>query len=834
MKNFSFTFTTFNELAAQINSIEVFNNKNTLIQVYSANADKESVKALQTYFSNTFPNAVILGTTTDGIIVGQKVVPAKVNVVTFTVFEKTNLHGKLFKKSDHHYDSYAMGRATAESLVQDDTKLVISFTDGIHTNGEEYLNGFNSLDSTITIAGGMAADNGKIVETFVFNNEGIISDGAVSVSLNSEVLDIRTDYTFNWLPVGKKMQITKAVKNRVYTIDGMSAIDIYAKYLGKKISDQLPQVGIEFPLVFEKDGVSVGRASIGKSDDGSLVFAGNIQEGTFVRFGLANMEEILANSHYAINKMADSLTYNPESIFIYSCMARRRFLESYVNDELKTVNILGPVSGFFTYGEFFHAKGHTQLLNETMTIVALSERNEAPSFSLESFSLNEKRVKSNRQHAIAKLANVVSDELAELNSNLEKRVAEKTEYIYKQAYYDKLTGLPNRISLLKSLDEEVGKVIILLNIDDFTAINDFYGHVIGDKVLKKLAALLKIEVELHGGRLYKLPSDEFAIIKELNHDIEEIEKVLKEILRIIEEKEFLIEDHYANIQVTLSAAFINKDGNGLINADMALKNAKKSGKAYTIFQEDLELAKEYAKNINIAKQIKNAINNDRIVPYYQPIFDMKSGKVKKYEALIRLIDDDGEVLSPYYFLEISQKIKLYHKLTEIMVEKTFSYFSQREESFSINLAFSDILNEKTRSFIFDKMIQYDIADQLTIEILETQAYVEKKIVQDFIQDIYRYGASIAIDDFGSGYANFEHLSSIQSDFVKIDGSLIKNIDKSDNSRLIVETIVSFVKKIDKKIVAEFVHNKAVYDVVKSLGIDYIQGYYLGEPKPEVL
>jgi len=836
MKNYSFAFLGIGELEEKLNkeNFAHYNSKNTLIQLYCASSDKKSIEELQSYLSKNFSNACLLGTTTDGIINGEDVLTSGESVVNFTVFKHTHLDVKLFKKEDYKKDSFELGKAIGSSLCNEKTKLVISFTDGINTNGEEYLNGFNSVCPNIPIAGGMAADNGKIVETFVFTNEGITNDGAASVALHSDVLHLKTNYTFNWLPVGKKMKITKAVKNHIYEIDGMNAVDVYAKYLGKRISNQLPQIGIEFPLIFEKDGVSIGRAPIGKSSDGSLIFAGNIEEGTYVRFGVGNIEEILKNSHYSISKMADSFDYKPEVVFIYSCMARRRFLDAYIQDELKTVNLLGPVSGFFTYGEFYYNQNNTQLLNETMTLVALSEEQERPNFSLESFANNEKKIASNVQHAIAKLANVVSDELAELNSNLEKRVEEKTEYIYKQAYYDKLTGLPNRISLIKRLHEESGKIIVLLNIDDFTTINDFYGHIIGDKVLKKLAKLLEQEVKENGGELFKLPSDEFAIIKDFNHNSKDIEKGLKEILHRVDEEEFLIGEHYANIRVTLSAAFINKDGSGLINADMALKNAKKSAKSYTIFQEDLELAKEYEKNIKIANQIKNAIANDRILPYYQPIFDLQSGKVQKYEALIRLKDDFGDIITPYYFLDISQKVKLYHKLTEIMVEKTFSYFAKNGLDFSINLAFSDILNEKTRNCIFKKMKKYNIASQLTVEILETQEFTEERAVQKFIKDLYASGATIAIDDFGSGYANFEYLSTIQSDLIKIDGSLIKNIDTNENARLIVETIVSFVKKLNKKTVAEFVHNKAVYDVVKALGIDYVQGYYLGEPKPEVL
>ena len=169
-----------------------------------------------------------------------------------------------------------------------------------------------------------------------------------------------------------------------------------------------------------------------------------------------------------------------------------------------------------------------------------------------------------------------------------------------------------------------------------------------------------------------------------------------------------------------------------------------------------------------------------------------------------------------------------------MIKKCFQKFSGTGLNFSINLDFSDILNEKTKSFLFKKMQEYAISSQLTIEILETQEYESDQRVKEFIDDVYVNGAVIAIDDFGSGYANFEYLSIIKSDVIKIDGSLIKNIDKNKNARLIVETIVNFVKKLNKKTVAEFVHNKEVYSIVNELGIDYIQGYYMGEPKAELL
>ena len=636
------------------------------------------------------------------------------------------------------------------------------------------------------------------------------------------------------MPIGKEMRVTKAVKNRIYEIEGIPVVDIYAKYMGRELAARLPQVGIEFPLIFEKDGVSIGRAVLFKHDDGSLTFAGNIEEGELVRFGVGNIETILRNSDYNIRGLLDKLQYQTQAVFVYSCMARRRFMNKHIEEELDILTSLGDVSGFFTYGEFFHAQDHNQLLNETMTVLALSEKSEPLDSVVKERGETKQNFSVSAEHVLAHLANTVSSELADLNKNLEERVKESSDYIYRQAYFDELTGLPNRLSLIKKLEDSLGQIVFLINIDDFTTINDFYGHEIGDKVLKRLASILEDQIKNEHAQIFRLPSDEYAVIMDIEHNQVLIENKIKEFISVIEKEEFMFSGHFTHVTVTISAASINKRRTGLVNADMSLKLAKKAGKDFMVFNEDLKLAKQYKNNINIANTIKHAISFDGILPYYQPIFDAKTGEVEKYESLVRLKKEDNEILSPFSFLEISQKIKLYPQITEIMVEKSFSYFSSNGLNFSINLAFSDIINDRIREFLFAKIVEYDIAKQLTIEILETQEIDNEESIFKFIEDVYSYGAKIAIDDFGSGYANFQHMTTIHSDYMKIDGSLIKNIDKDKNARLVVETIIVFAKKLNKKTIAEFVHSEDVYNIVKELDIDFIQGYFLGEPQATVL
>jgi len=672
MKNITVPFENVDELKnSTVASIE--DTTCTLIQIFCATADINNIHKIQNYFKKNFPKSVLIGSTTDGIINGMEVYNATKNVATFTIFEQTTLESQLIKYEDSQCSSFEAGQAVASKVMSESTKVIITFADGIHTNGEEYVNGISSVAPGITITGGLAADNGEMLKTYVFDNNEVTSAGAVAVSLNNENLNVSTKYSFDWMPVGKKLTVTKSVKNRIYEIDGMSAVAVYAKYFGHELANQLPQVGIEFPLIFEKNGVSVGRAVLLKHNDGSLTFAGNIPEGTAVNFGVGSIERILQNGNYHIGRLLNETKYEAEAVFVYSCMARRRFMNDNMAEELEILKRIGSVSGFFTYGEFFHSNNANQLLNETMTLIAISE-NKTPLLQvMPQIPKKSQNYTVRAEHVLAHLANTISNELEALNNNLEQRIKESSDFIYKQAYFDKLTKLPNRLSLIQRLDSGVGKMIFLINIDDFATINDFYGYAVGDKVLQKLGVLLQAFTKGDNAEVFKLPSDEFAIVLGAIDNDTLREKKTNEYLSLINDEKYFIGEYTIHVSVTIASAILNKNQNGFANADMVLKLAKKSSKEFMHFNEDLNLAKKYEENISMVNIIKHAIANGKIIPYFQPLLNVKTGRIDKYEALVRLVKEDGGVLSPFTFLDISKKAKFYSQITEIMIEKTFLY-----------------------------------------------------------------------------------------------------------------------------------------------------------------
>jgi EAL domain-containing protein (putative c-di-GMP-specific phosphodiesterase class I) len=232
-----------------------------------------------------------------------------------------------------------------------------------------------------------------------------------------------------------------------------------------------------------------------------------------------------------------------------------------------------------------------------------------------------------------------------------------------------------------------------------------------------------------------------------------------------------------------------------------------------------------------SKELKKAIKNDKLVPYYQPIINNQTKEIDKYETLIRLIDDDGKIISPFFFLDVAKHSKQYHYITRTIIDKSFETFSSLKYNFSINLTIEDILDKQIQKYLFNALKYYNIGERVVFEIVEDEGIENFDIINEFIIKVRKFGCKIAIDDFGTGYSNFEYLIKLKADFIKIDGSIIKNLETDKSARILVTTIVVFAKKIGMKTIAEFVENEKIQELVIELGIDYSQGYYFGEPQP---
>ena len=205
-------------------------------------------------------------------------------------------------------------------------------------------------------------------------------------------------------------------------------------------------------------------------------------------------------------------------------------------------------------------------------------------------------------------------------------------------------------------------------------------------------------------------------------------------------------------------------------------------------------------------------------------------KIEKYEALVRL-KQDNEIISPFMFLEISKKTNLYPEISYVMLEKTLSFFCDKAFTCTLNIELENIKDKKFCSLLWEAIAKYNMQDRLTLELVESEGIEKFEEIKDFLASARSFGCKLAIDDFGTGYSNFNYLVQLNADYIKLDGSIIKEINNpTSGAKNIISAIVLFAQGQGMKTVAEFVSSKEIFDSVCEIGIDYSQGYFISEPK----
>ena len=396
---------------------------------------------------------------------------------------------------------------------------------------------------------------------------------------------------------------------------------------------------------------------------------------------------------------------------------------------------------------------------------------------------------------------------------------------------DELTGLPNRTRLLQDTLSMLAPRFAVVDINNFKAINTFYGLDTGDAVL--VAVSREIERLLPDGvRLYRMGRDQFGVLADHTMSFPSFKQLVARIIEALRHNHLSIGD--PEIHLTVSAGISHRESTSLIaGAEQALHMARDRNHGYAVDEDALADAERQKQNILWANKLSAALRADRIRPFFQPIIHNASGKRDKYEALVRLIDEDDSIVTPFFFLEAARRTRQYAMLTRAMIRQSLAMLGDRPISISLNFTVDDIRNQETVDYFKQKLSEFNAADRVVVELIESEGIENYEEVSRFITEIKELGCRVAIDDFGTGYSNFTHLMHLNADYLKIDGSIIKRINDDRNSELITRTLVDFARRLGMQTVAEFVDSQEVLDKVIALGVDYSQGFFLGEPGPEL-
>ncbi|HOJ64436.1 MAG TPA: EAL domain-containing protein [Spirochaetota bacterium] len=404
-----------------------------------------------------------------------------------------------------------------------------------------------------------------------------------------------------------------------------------------------------------------------------------------------------------------------------------------------------------------------------------------------------------------------------------------------KAVIDPVTKFPNKFSLTEKLKEAFNPKLLLIKITNLHLIYKYYGEIISNEIENYYIKNIKNKIPqelLSDITIYHIDRGLYALLIEDNSN--EIEKFM--LFNICEnffkgqEKVIVSNKYKFELNIAIGISMTSKDP--FLYSEIALDFAIEKKTGY-IFAEDIIdiYISEKQNHIFWINRIKRALDEDRIIPFFQPIYNNKTKKIEKYEALLRLIDEEGNIIEPANFLHIAKLENSYFEITKRIINKTFEIFKNRSEEVSINFSFIDIENSDIYHYIFLKLKEMkDFAKRLVIELVEDENIKDYGIVKTFIYEAKQYGVKIAIDDFGSGYSNYKRIFDLNVDYVKIDGSLIKDIDTSPLSRNIVSSIKSFTEKSGIKTIAEYVANENIFQIINELNIEYSQGYYIGKPE----
>lgn len=413
-----------------------------------------------------------------------------------------------------------------------------------------------------------------------------------------------------------------------------------------------------------------------------------------------------------------------------------------------------------------------------------------------------------------------------------------------QAYHDSLTGLPNRKLLHEHLDATLTAphpsnqlALMLIDLDRFKDINDSLGHKSGDDLLKQLSARL-LKLLDPESLLTRLGGDEFAILLRSSTSLEDAVVCVQEILTAIRlpfDLEGMKIQIDASIGITLSPLHSDNGSVLLRYADVAMYYAKANGLGYAVY--DCELDSHSPQRIALLGELSHAIEDDQLTLYYQPKIHLESKKIIAYEALVRWNHPQIGLVLPDQFIPLAELGDLINPLTIWVVNKAIqdrqSWSKQGFEfDVAINVSVRNLQDIDLVKKIKDIFEENDCSPKaFEFEITESAIMTDPVRAVETMKTIYDLGIRISIDDYGTGYSSLAYLKKLPVDYLKIDKSFVMEMDKNENDALIVRSTIKLAHNLGLKVIAEGVENEACCEMLKTLGCDYAQGYFISKPMP---
>lgn len=831
MKSISVLYEDESTITSLIQQEQLQQNLPYFVQIITASKEPEEALKLSRFLQDEFPNATIMGFSACGIIFkGEQL--AEGTMVLFHAYEKTKIFQASFTWKGK--SAYEIASEVANSIADKTIQLMHVICGNYYWNAHDFVEEFNKQNNETIMVGGIAGDIiTKNIPGYVFTPEGLIEDGIIIAAFSGSDLKIYNGVNTSHEPISGKHKLTKTEDNAWIEVNGQGIREWLFEQLGiDKFEDYSDwqtlcanDILVHFPMVLEKNQ-DVSRFLRYDSQANRITqYYSRIPEGSEFRIGYLNPTNCLQESF----RLCSEVMSQPiEDLFCYSCLFRRLYLQNCSEWELSPYKNSG-ICGAYMMGEISNINGINEFLNGSCCLVGIAENETFIRPNIKVF---------NELTAIGEdttdLLNMVlkcqQETTTRQNEKLMKTLIEQQESQKKQKYIDFNTGQTNYLKYKEDLKTQQFDKLCVIKIENAELLITHLGHTYYLKILRNI--LLKFQETL-----YELRDQEHTLMQLY---------VFNESIFFIASDERMSERHFMNIcknihdtnhfaQLDDQEVVVNRfvvclnQKDPLESALNALAANKNTQNSFLVYQDNNETSSnEEFKMIGV---LNRAFEKNGVIPYFQGIYSNKEKRIAYYEALMRIQDTDGTVYAPGQFIDVAKKYHMYANLSRIMIRKVFDLFVGRDEIISINVSAFDIHSETTKEMIYQCLRACHNPKNYVFEILEDEAYKDFAPLKDFIANVQKLGARVAIDDFGAGYSNLYEISNIHFDIIKVDGGIIRNLPNNECNKKLLDVITYMGVLFEAEIVAEFVENQEIQSIIEKTGIAFSQGYLFAVPVP---
>ncbi len=818
---------------------------NTLcvVKIFTSSLSEDEISVVAKDIKESLPSSTIIGSTSCISVVMHGEQHDFSTLVIIETYDHLQLNVHTF--------SYL--NKTAKELAQEicttyegETSLIHTIFSDPYADIHDFTEHVNHISPKLSLAGGVAGDLSNLGRHgYVFTEDGAINHGILTFCHTGSGCHSFSHTSTSMQSISEVYQITKMNGSIIEEIENTKGIDWICDFLNltneKTVSDDLMSYTetdwksiaqsdylSHFPILIEQDNSCYisGRYTQYLSDIGELsLYYSKLPTSTKFRIGYLNPDSTVYDSYKLCEKIIDTPA---ESMFVYTCLFRKLQLQNCAKWELRPFEKYN-VCGIFMMGEISNVDGKNVFFNGAAVFTTLAEQDKymLPNITaLENVSLLRddisfvQKAKDTGKSLLKQQNKNIIDKINAVNNqnkdSIEKLFLDSTTQLptFYQFETDKSKLNLTKICLAENITADT--IIATSGIEEYNnLIREMLG-VTADNFEK--TAQITFPSYLFNYKTFILACDDsisdddfIGYMKDLH---EKFEYYTKNDLSVTAVSRFIVVTNQQDlVDVAINALSVNKD----------LQDN------FIICNGDTKIVESSENDIYAINLLSGAIANNSVIPFYQGIYNNRTNKIDKYEALMRIIDQDGKVISPFFFMEASKTYKFYHRISRMMIDKALTDFENRSETLSINVSLYDIESSQFRSWLVKRLKKHTNPSGIVIEFVETENYQNLDLLFEFITSVRALGAQIAVDDFGSGYSTFSTIVALKPDYIKIDGSIVSKIVDNHNNSIILKSIVNLSNQMNTQTIAEFVENAEIQQTLLGFDVDYSQGYYFSKP-----